>query len=236
MASLQPISDNPVPVIDHRIEVAARKRIKMRARLLDSTLRAFVEASNGPPTIDDVAKLANVSRGTFYLHFRSVDEALQALSQAQSDQMSQGTLAVYDLLKEPWERFSVGFRVFLKRAHKDPLWALFVTRSVAASDELLVTALMKEDLRRGQEVGQFKFNDLRVALDFMMSASVAGIRVLGQGVPEPEPERYMDDCTRMALTGLGCSNAVIERGVRFSREYLEGWKMRLPGDEGPSFD
>lgn len=234
MATQRATPNPPVPVVDHRIVVAARKRTQMRARLLDATMKVFADVSQGTPTIDDVVKMAGVSRGTFYLHFRSVDEALQALSQVQSDQMSQGAMDVYDLLKEPWQRFSVGFRGFLKRAHMDPLWASFVTRSVAASDQLLVTVLMRDDLRRGLEAGQFKFNDLRVALDFMMSASVAGIRALGQGVPEPE--RYMDDSTRMALTGLGCSNALIERGVRFSREYLEGWKIKPPGDEGPSFE
>lgn len=218
---------------DHRVEVAARKRALMRARLLDATLQVFASASGSTPGIDDVVKAAQVSRGTFYLHFRTVDEALQALSQAQSDQMTEGTLAVYDLLKEPWQRFSVGFRLFLKRAHLDPLWASFVTRSVAASDQLLVTALMREDLRRGREAGQFRFNDLRVALDFMMSASIAGIRALGQGVPNPES--HMDDSLRMALAGLGCTPALGERGVKFSRSYLVGWKVKAPGEEGPAF-
>lgn len=233
MANLRSPPIHSGPVVDHRIEVAARKRAQMRVRLLDATLKVFADVSRGPPTIDDVVKMARVSRGTFYLHFQSVDDALQALSQAQSDQMSRGAMEVYDLLKEPWQRFSVGFRGFLMRAHLDPLWASFVTRSVAVSDQLLVTTLMREDLRRGQEAGQFVFNDLRVAVDFMMSASVAGIRALGQGVPDPEG--YMDDSLRMALSGLGCSSALRERGVRFSREYLAGWKMKSPGDEGPPF-
>ena len=218
---------------DHRVEVAARKRALMRARLLDATLQVFAHAGGTVPGIDDVVHAAQVSRGTFYLHFRTVDEALQALSQAQSDQMTQGTLAVYDLLQEPWQRFSVGFRLFLMRAHLDPLWASFVTRSVAASDQLLVTALMREDLRRGRELGQFRFNDLRVALDFMMSASIAGIRALGQGVPDPES--HMDDSLCMALAGLGCTPALGERGVEFSRSYLAGWKVKAPGEEGPAF-
>lgn len=217
---------NPAPPTDHRVQVAAYKRALMRSRLLDATMRLFAQGGAQAPGIDDIVAAAGVSRGSFYLHFRSVDEALQALSQTQSDQMTQSALAVYDLLKEPWQRFSVGFRGFLKRAHDDPVWASFVTRSVTASDQLLVTALMREDLRRGQQLGQFNFADLQVAVDFMMSASVAGIRALGLGVPAPDS--YMDESLRMALAGLGCSRVLREGGVKFSRSYLAGLHIGAP--------
>ena len=113
-----------------------------------------------------MVRAAGVSRGSFYLHFKSLDEALRALSQAQSDQMKRDILPVYDLLKEPWQRFSVGFRLFLKRAQQDPDWASFVTRSSTASDKLLVTAYMTKDLRFGRDCGQFSFADLAVPVDF----------------------------------------------------------------------
>ena len=111
-------------------------------------------------------RAAGVSRGSFYLHFKSLDEALRALSQAQSDQMKRDILPVYDLLKEPWQRFSVGFRLFLKRAQQDPHWTSFVTRSGTALDKLLITAYMTKDLRFGRDCGQFSFADLAVPVDF----------------------------------------------------------------------
>jgi AcrR family transcriptional regulator len=218
---------------NHRAEVGAKKRAATRTRILEATIKVFAGAGGRAPVIEDVVRVAGISRGSFYLHFQSLDEALRALSQAQSDQMTRDILPVYDLLQEPWQRFSAGFRLFLKRAHADPDWASFVTRSSSASSELLVTAYMKEDLRRGQECGQFSFADLNVAVDFMMGASTAGICALGLGVADPEA--YMDESVRMALTGLGCSSRHRERGVKFSREYLDGWRIGHSSDAFSSF-
>ena len=221
------------PRPNHRVEVAAKKRALTRARILEATMKVFAEAGDRVPVIEDVVRMAAVSRGTFYLHFLTLDGALQALSQAQSDQMTRDILPVYDHLKEPWQRFSVGFRLFLKRASADPAWASFVTRSITASDKLLVSTYMKEDLRAGRDNGQFSFADLSVAVDFMMGASTAGIRALGVGVADPA--MYMDASVQMALVGLGCSSRHCERGVKFSREYLDGWRISHDSDTGSSF-
>ncbi len=221
------------PALDHRVEVAARKRALTRTRLLEATIKVFAEAGERAPVIEDVVREAGVSRGTFYLHFLSLDEVLRAISRAQSDQMTRDILPVYDLLKEPWQRFAVGFRLFLKRAAADSAWASFVTRSNATSSELLVRDYMREDLRLGKEIGQFTFDDLEMAVDFMMGASVAGIAALGRGMKKPDA--YMDASVRMALTGLGCSSRHCERGVKFSREYLDGWRIGHADDGGPPF-
>ncbi len=215
---------------DHRIEVAARKRALTRTRLLEATMKVFATAGDHAPVIEDVVREAGVSRGTFYLHFLSLDEVLRALSLAQSDQMTRDILPVYDLLKEPWQRFSVGFRLFLKRAAADAAWASFVTRSSTTSKRLLVRDYMREDLRLGRENGQFSFVDLSVAVDHMMGASLAGIAALGTGVADPDA--YMDESVRMALVGLGSSNRHCERGVKFSREYLDGWSLVCADDGG----
>jgi AcrR family transcriptional regulator len=220
--------------LDHRVVVAARKRALTRTRLLEATMKVFAEVADRIPVIEDVVRAAEVSRGTFYLHFLSLDEALEALAQAQSDQMTRDILPVYDILKEPWQRFAVGFRLFLKRACADSAWASFVTRSNAVSDKLLVFSYMKEDLRLGRQSGQFSFGDLNVAVDFTMGGSLAGIRALGRGVADPAA--YVDHSVRMALVGLGSSSRQVDRGLAFSRDYLDGWELGRWGEEGSSID
>ena len=130
---------------------------------------------------------------------------------------------IEDVLKEPWQSFAVGFRIFLKRAEQDAVWASFVTRSHAISAELLVGLYMREDLSRGLELGQFSFGNIEVAVDFMLGASAAGIYALGLGVTDPRA--YMDDSVRMGLAGLGCSASLREKAVKFSHAHLDGWRM-----------
>ena len=108
------------------------------------------------------------------------------------------------------------------------LAAGIVARSPGARGQSAQAWPMTADLRRGCEQGQFSFADLSVAVDFMMGASVAGIRKLGLGVEDPVA--YLDESVRMALVGLGSSARQSERGVKFSREYLDGWKMSQTSD------
>lgn len=57
---------------------AAQKR-RTRRHLIDSGLRAFQEKGYAATTVDDIALGAGTTRTTFYLHFSSKTELLQAL-------------------------------------------------------------------------------------------------------------------------------------------------------------
>src|SRR5450830_1225424 len=102
-----------VVVRDHRIDVAEKKRLLMRMRLIDATMRVFANNEGATPVIDDVIREAKVSRGTFYNYFNSLEEVLAVIGQDLSNQMTTEILPVYGVLKEPWQRFPVGFRLFL---------------------------------------------------------------------------------------------------------------------------
>ena len=219
---------------DHRVEVAARRREKMRTRLLDAILVVFTREARMPPGIEDVVRCAKVSRGTFYLHFQSLDEALQVLVLQQSNEMTSTCLPFYDMLKAPSERFAVGCRLFLKRASTDPQWASFMTRAASRHHNQLLTAYMHEDLKHGKTLGQFNYADDQVALDVELSILIAGIGSLGKGVQNPE--NYMDECIRMALTGLGCEPGCREQSLHFSRKHLQGWTWVRKGVAGPGFE
>ncbi|AME27141.1 hypothetical protein AXG89_24760 (plasmid) [Burkholderia sp. PAMC 26561] len=51
------------PARDHRIVVAEKKRMLMRTRLIDATMRVYGNSENATPVIDDVISEAKVSRG-----------------------------------------------------------------------------------------------------------------------------------------------------------------------------
>lgn len=117
-----------VDTFDHRPEVAEKRRLVMRARILEATARAFTERVSAIPGIEDVAREAGISRGTFYRYFDSLDSAVVAAGVAMSDGLMTDILPVYDFLKEPWQRFSVGFRLYLVRSLLDPKRTEFLIR------------------------------------------------------------------------------------------------------------
>ena len=210
--------------MNHRTRVAESKRAATRHKLLDAAMRVFSDHTGPAPVIDDVIHEAQVSRGTFYNYFDSVDELLAAISQELSDQMTTGILPVYDVLQEPWQRISVGFRLFMVRAMLDRKWAGFVTRVDAWQHNTLVAGYIESDLAEGKARGQFAFDRLDVATDFVMGASAYCIQTIRQGVPEPN--LYMDAQVRMALTCVGADRKVSEQGVAFSLAHLQAWATR----------
>jgi AcrR family transcriptional regulator len=207
--------------MDHRTKVAEKKRVIMRAKLIDAATRVFAEHTGPLPVIDDVIREAKVSRGTFYNYFDSLDEMLAIIGQELSNQMTTDILPVYDVLDEPWQRASVGFRVFLVRALLDRKWAGFVTRPDAWPHHALVARYMARDLENGKRIGQFHFENVDATSDFLMGASMQAIQVIRDG--HEDPNTYMDIYTRMALTVLGCDRETTERGAIFSLDLLQRW-------------
>ena len=216
-----PIQETAAPVSDHRPRVAKKKRQAMRTKLLDAAMRVFAAPGASPPVIDDVIREANVSRGTFYNYFDSLDQVLLAIGQELNNQMTSDILPVYDVLTKPWQRAAVASRLFLVRALLDPKWAGFVTRADTWQHTTLVAEYMAKDLENGKAAGDFKFDRTDAATDFLMGASAHGIQAIQQGVENPN--HYMDTSVRLTLASLGCSPSMCEAGVAFSITYLKSW-------------
>jgi AcrR family transcriptional regulator len=211
--------------MDHRIKVAESKRVATRHKLLDAAMRVFSDHI-GPPVIDDVIREAKVSRGTFYNYFNSLEDLLAAISQEVSNQMTTDILPMYDALQEPWQRISVGFRLFMVRAMLDRKWAGFVTRVNSWQHDTLVAKYIKADLEEGKARGQFSFDRVDVATDFTMGASALCVLSISQGVPDPN--LYMDAQVRMMLMCIGCDRTIREQGVAVSLSHLQAWATRAP--------
>jgi AcrR family transcriptional regulator len=207
--------------VDHRILSARVKRESTRRRILEATVRVFARMVDDAPVIEDVVREAGIARGTFYKYFDSLDQAMAAAGNEANDRMIADIQSVYDILKEPWQRVSVGFRAYMVRALQDPVWATVITRIDAWSHNLTITRHMAEDFRQGRKSGQFEINDIDVTVDFIKGASLSGVHAVSRGVPNPVA--YMDESVGLALYALGCTAPLRERAIAFSREHLDGW-------------
>lgn len=207
--------------MDHRSKTAEKKRLMMRTKLIDAATRVFADRTGPIPVIDDVIREAKVSRGTFYNYFDSLDQVLSAIGQEFSNQMMADILPVYDVLTEPWQRAAVGFRVFLVRALLDRKWAGFMALPDAWPHHTLLAKYMGADLENGKRIGQFHFDDLSAATDFLMGATSQAIQSIREGLSDPNA--YMNAYTRMALASIGCAQRLCSEGVEFSLAYLQDW-------------
>ncbi|MFM0341853.1 TetR/AcrR family transcriptional regulator [Paraburkholderia fungorum] len=204
---------------DHRTIAARKKRDVMRARILHATMEVFAERKNLSASIEDVVKAADISRGTFYKHFASLEEALTAVGHEATDRMTLDILPVYDVLTDPLQRVSTGMRLFLERALTDRRWAGFVVRAELIPHESILLNYIYHDLRAGQAEAKLDFDDVTAAADSVMGATVEGMRTI-MLARSKDPHAYISSVIRITLRGLGVSKENAEVAAAFSHSYL----------------
>ncbi|WP_417521925.1 TetR/AcrR family transcriptional regulator [Marinobacter sp.] len=198
-----------------------KRKPETRKKLVSAALKIYTSDDYKKLSIDEIITHANVSRGTFYNHFQTIEEVLSAISHDFSDQMVSDILPMYDILKEPWQRISVGYRLFLVRALLDRKWAMFVTRHEAWEENTLVASYVSKDIELGKSKGNFCIESTEAATDFLMGASAKAIERLIQGVENPG--KYIDTQVRMIISSMGCNSETSEMATEFSLTYLRHW-------------
>lgn len=171
----------PDDTINHRTRVAARRREKTRARLLESALLVF--AQKGPQAvIDDVIAHAGMARGSFYNYFRTNDELLDAVAGEINDELLHIVDRVVQRYEDPAERIACGARLVLYAVERFPLIGSFMARLSfpTANGSLLTLRLVERDVGLGVATGRFCAISPRVAADIvlgvMLSAAYATAR------------------------------------------------------------
>ena len=171
----------------------------------------------GPAVIDDVVRTADVSRGTFYKYFTSVDEAFVLLGRTLADEMTLGLMPVYGVIKPPLLRTSVGFQLFLQRGALDPTWASFVARFEHVSCDTVLTSTVLDDLESGRASGDYAFTSSEVALDFLLGTTTGGLlrfSLRRGGLAQ------IRELTTMVLVGLGATPTKARKAVDAGAEHI----------------
>lgn len=192
-----------------RVRVGAKRREKMRLRLLVSALPVFNEKGTDLAVIDDFIAAAGVARGTFYNYFKTPNELLMALATAMGDEVVQIIDPLVLHLDNPVERFAAALRLYMQMALLYPRWGRFITQvgtSVATRGQLIDVYLTR-DLELAQASGRLKFNSERVARDLAFGASLYGIETM---LAEPTLDCHPEQIVRSVLIALGVSAAEAE--------------------------
>lgn len=106
------------------------KSARTRARLMDAAVRLFARDGFEAASVNEIAKLADVANGTFYVHFRSKEEIAAAvtfgIAQGVVRQLDEAMGDVTDAL----ERISMATRRFIDLAASSPDWGRALFRAV----------------------------------------------------------------------------------------------------------
>ena len=186
---------------DHRVRVAKIRRERMRARLLKSVMVVYPEGTDSSPAvIDDVVRHADVSRGTFYKYFDSLNQAVEELGSQLASEMTEGSNELYYDLTDAPMRTATGFMTYLVRAFADHRWGAFLSHMGLLSGDNPMVRNIIEDIERGIATGDYSVASPSAASDVLIGAKVEAVRRIITGT---EDLAYIQAVTTMVLRSFG---------------------------------
>lgn len=188
----------PEPVANHRTAAGEKRKAQTRARIVRAAALVFAERGADGPVIEDFIQAAGVARGTFYNHFATTGELLEATIKTLAAEL---TLAIVDALAtvtDPVERAACGMRLYLDWITADPARCAFFGRIPEVSETARADA--RRRLVLGKASGHFKFDQLDAACDMSFGALSETIRRLAKN---PGAPRRSHDVVAIVLVGIG---------------------------------
>lgn len=187
---------------DHRTRVGRERSARTETRILEAALRVFADMGPDAPKIDDFVQAAGISRGTFYNHFESVEELLEATSEWTTREVIEAIETALEGMEGPALRFGIGLRLFFGKAHADPVWCRFVARVWKLGGIERPT----RDLVDGWRQGVFRAPSAAAARDLLFGGLREALLRMGSQRTPPE---YGDQMTELCLQALGTDSGRI---------------------------
>jgi AcrR family transcriptional regulator len=194
---------------NHRTRVAAKRREKTRAKLLESALFVFAEKGSHA-VIDDVIAHAGMARGSFYNYFRTNEELQAAVASEINDELVRVVDPVVQQAWDPAERIACGSRLVLYAVERFPLIGTFMARLPfpTANSSLLGLRFVERDVGLGVATGRFRNISRRVAADVVLGVLLS---IASNMARESMPSDYLEGSVRAMLCALGLTNGEAKR-------------------------
>lgn len=207
--------------------VAGQGYPRKRARTRNKLIRAAIDcvAQSGPDrlTVAEITGRAEMATGTFYNHFHSLDEIVDAVADqlGAAVEIAQQTL---DLLeRDPAARVAVGIHQMLRLASDDPAsaTAFVMLAGVRAGFRARIRAIVRATLAEGSESGRFGVEASSALVNAVVGTALQSMRsrVLGE-VDDGEASEVV--ALVLGMLGLDADEAAkvgaAARGVALSEQ------------------
>lgn len=193
-----------------RAEIGRERRARMRVRLLEAAARVMANQGSDSATIDTFIRAAGVARGTFYNHFKTREELLDALwTSIGHDPFLEIQNACSDIA-DPVERFAAVTRLVLLGAMDNPTWGWLIL-ALSADEATLNDDLRgypRPDLRAGAAAGRLRYESETGATDLVVGTMRAALRAL---LHEGREANYAQALCKMILQALGINRIEANR-------------------------
>jgi AcrR family transcriptional regulator len=178
--------------------VGRDRSARTRVRIIEAAAHVFADKGADSPVIDDFIRAASVSRGTFYNHFHTTRELLEATITWLADDVIRSVDPEVDSIQDAALRLATALRMYLHWAAADRRWCAFVAKIPQVG--VIAHRRVLRDLRDGQRNGAFTFPHLEVAYDLAVGTGAQAIRRMAESPTSPD---RTDGVVYVVMQGLG---------------------------------
>ena len=184
--------------------------MRMRDRLVAAAARVMATQASDDTTIETFIRAAGVARGTFYNHFKTRAELLDALWASIGQNPFHEIQQACDCLADPVERFGAMTRMILLHATNNHTWGWLVL-ALSVDDAILnqdLRAYPRPDLKSGEAAGRFKYPSDASATDLVVCTMRGALKAL---LVEGREAHYAQSICKMMLLALGVNRIEANR-------------------------
>lgn len=164
------------------------KSARTRARLMDAAAQLFARQGFEAVSVNEIARVAEVANGTFYVHFRDKDEIAGAVAFGIAQEVVRQLDEAMTDIDDAMERTSMATRRFIDLAGSEPDCGGALFRAVLTFQDLResVIGYLRADLQRGVSQGVFTTEIDDVVIDTFVSMAMGALfgRLNGRFGPE----------------------------------------------------
>lgn len=200
-----------------------------RAVILDAALRVFGQYGFRRASMDDIAREAQIGKGTIYLSFASKDEVFQALSQRLAQRMLAGAEAASRPPGTTADKLAAmhaaWFGTYADTIHRSPHAADLLDAKHQLSADLVADAasrykrLVQNVLTEGAAAGELDLESAGLTPGTAADLLIAAARGLQPSTPSPAAyRRHLTTLVRVMVAGLASrqpADRATGRGLRW---------------------
>jgi len=187
---------------DHRIRVAATRREEMRNSLMFSALVLASNKSIHEIDVDDIIQHAEVSRGSFYKYFPSVQALIPALADQLAHELTAEIDAITHQIPSTATRLVISAKLTMRRLVKAKVLGSFLIQLPWPSQnpEVNIFKNLSSDIELGIKEGLFNKMPSSIGCNLFVGSLIGGIHVM---LGKSSSASYENKVLYPALIGLG---------------------------------
>jgi AcrR family transcriptional regulator len=177
---------------------------------MDAAVSIFARDGFEAASVNEIAQVADVANGTFYLHFRDKEAIAGEVAFRIAADVAGRLDAAMTGLDDAVERVAFATRQFINLASSAPDWGWALFRAAWALPALReqVMAYLRADLQRGQRQGVFKVEIDSFLVEMFGSMVMAALYARLQGTVDDDAGSRL---TELQLRMLGVTPARAKR-------------------------